>query len=367
MVPQSSEDCCEDAVLWFYAGLKKHLAPGRWIVLFPSLLRMPNVHSGVPAGNSCPPSHTCSQLLFVPNERPRLCSYSNAQTPASNQAEDAQAELIINNNGITNMYVVNSSPESHSSPRRIQMGYPEYIMSNQELCAADAVFWEYIRSEKSAGEFQFTVSRQCDVNVDYEKTIIAQKREISDTARSRISHYQRRLADEKVIIEGRTALQRSLEHDLDYLVKEDETHSWYNHVESLENVVGAHNSTIPDISLRLRDIERSPLIERDKLVCSQKDETTAVDRLNRTIKITGALVARYERVVAQKSRWYVELASLHKKPESSLTGSWTVPDEKPFVPKWMMSLPPKEPRPAWAMRHTVHRKITRRKMSLELE
>lgn len=184
-------------------------------------------------------------------------------------------------------------------------------MDSQELSAVDTVIREYLRFDKSASELQATISDQGAANAEYEKTI-AREKEISSRAGAMINYHQKRLAAAKKAIERRTALQESLEHDLDCLIKEDATDPI---VDDLKKVVSTHKATTNKIKAEIPKIGNQLASLQDKLRCAQKEQTTAIDHLSRGIKMTEATVTQHNSAVAQKSRWYRAATSLHVKPD----------------------------------------------------
>ncbi|KAH8763248.1 hypothetical protein F5883DRAFT_560205 [Diaporthe sp. PMI_573] len=211
------------------------------------------------------------------------------------------------------MHVVDTSSESGSSPQRLQIEDPEHIMDSQELSVVDKIAQEYMRFNKSATELEATISHQRVANAGYEKTI-AREGEISSGASAMIKYHQKRLAAAKNTIERRTAIQESLEHNLDCLIKEDATDP---NVDDLKKVVSAQKDTINKIKAQLPRIGNQLASTQDKWRCSQRDQTTAINRLDRGIKMVEATVAQHNTAVAQKRRWYRAATYLHVKPDES--------------------------------------------------
>lgn len=71
------------------------------------------------------PHATYSKTSPIPNKRRRLSRDCSGQLPSTNHADDAQTELINNENVRTNMHVVDTSSESGSSPQPLQIQGPK--------------------------------------------------------------------------------------------------------------------------------------------------------------------------------------------------------------------------------------------------
>lgn len=259
------------------------------------------------------PPATFPQPLSVSNKRPRLSSHGSGQNPSTDQpgSSDAQASLIDNENGLANVNVVDMSSERGSSLQHLRLEDPESVMDNEELSAVATIRRQRMRFDKTATELQAMISHQRALNAEYKRTI-AQEREISSRASALIKTHQGRLAAAKDTIERRAALQEYFDHGLDRLIKED---AMDPHIDGLKKIFSLQKDYISGIRAKIPKMLHNLTSAQEKWRCSQKDQATAADHLELGTKMTGAMVATYNVMVAKKRRWDHIATCVHTRPD----------------------------------------------------